>query len=203
MLFPAPIYPSLRAQPVYPMTLFRIAALSASLALAACAQAPVQTESTPPAAAAKPLPKVVAQKPAPAPAPAPVPRVAPLPNVELSEAILFKLTLAEIALQRGQPHVAVPAFLEAARETRDPRLARRATEVAWGARFMPAALDAATLWLQLDPDSARARQTVIALLVNQQRLDDALLTNGVGQFSQGFRGEFFPRLQGRRTNPIA
>jgi len=174
MLFPAPIYPSLRAQPVYPMTLFRIAALSASLALAACAQAPVQTESTPPAAAAKPLPKVVAQKPVPAPAPAPVPRVAPLPNVELSEAILFKLTLAEIALQRGQPHVAVPAFLEAARETRDPRLARRATEVAWGARFMPAALDAATLWLQLDPDSARARQTVIALLVNQQRLDDAL-----------------------------
>ena len=170
MLFPAPIYPSLRAQPVYPMTLFRIAALSASLALVACAQAPVQTESTPPAAAAKPLPKVVAQKPAPAP----VPRVAPLPNVELSEAILFKLTLAEIALQRGQPHVAVPAFLEAARETRDPRLARRATEVAWSARFMPAALDAATLWLQLDPDSARARQTVIALLVNQSRLDDAL-----------------------------
>ena len=39
---------------------------------------------------------------------------------------------------------------------------------------MPAALDAATLWLQLDPDSARARQTVIALLVNQSRLDDAL-----------------------------
>lgn len=158
------------------MTLFRIAALSASLALAACAQAPVQTESTPPVTAAKPLPKVVAQKPAPTPAPtpAPAPRVAPLPNIELSEAILFKLTLAEIALQRSQPHVAVPAFLEAARETRDPRLARRATEVAWSARFMPAALDAATLWLQLDPDSARARQTVIALLVNQSRLDDAL-----------------------------
>lgn len=150
------------------MKLFRIVVLIASLVLAACAQAPVQTE--PAAAAPKPLPKVVAQKPAPVP----VPRVAPLPNVELSEDILFKLTLAEIALQRGQPHVAVPAFLEVARETRDPRVARRATEVAWSARFLPAALDAATLWLQVDPDSARARQTVIALLVNQSRLDDAL-----------------------------
>lgn len=152
------------------MKLFRIVVLIASLVLVACAQAPVQTE--PAVAAAKPLPKVVAQKPALAPAP--VPRAAPLPNVDLSEDILFKLTLAEIALQRGQPHVAVPAFLEVARVTRDPRVARRATEVAWSARFLPAALDAATLWLQVDPDSARARQTVIALLVNQSRLDDAL-----------------------------
>lgn len=152
------------------MILFRSAVLTASLVLAACAQAPVQTAAPQNEVAAKPLPKVVAQKPAASPAP----RSVPLPNVELSESILFKLTLAEIALQRGQPHVAVPAFLEVARETRDPRLARRATEVAWSARFLPAALDAATLWLQLDPDSARARQTVIALLVNQSRLDDAV-----------------------------
>lgn len=104
----------------------------------------------------------------------PAQRAAPLPNVELSETILFKITLAEIAIQRGQPHVAVPAFLEVARETKDPRLARRAAEVAWNARFLPAALEAATLWLQADPESARARQTVIALLVNQSRLDDAV-----------------------------
>lgn len=39
---------------------------------------------------------------------------------------------------------------------------------------MPAALEAATLWLQADPDSARARQTVIALLVNQSQLDEAV-----------------------------
>lgn len=149
------------------MTLPRYVALTASLALAACAQAPVKPE---PAAPAKPLPRVVSQTTAPAPAP----RNVPLPDVELSEPLLFKLMLAEIAMQRGQPHVAVPAFLEVARETRDPRVARRATEVAWAARFLPAALEAATLWLQADPESARARQTVIALLVNQSRLDDAL-----------------------------
>jgi tetratricopeptide (TPR) repeat protein len=147
----------------------RTLALTACLTLFACAQPPLQTDATPAAAAtpaAKPLPKVVTQLP--------VQRAAPLPNVELSETILFKITLAEIAIQRGQPHVAVPAFLEVARETKDPRLARRAAEVAWNARFLPAALEAATLWLQADPESARARQTVIALLVNQSRLDDAV-----------------------------
>lgn len=158
-----------RPPPNHPMNLTRIPALIASLALAACAQPPLQKDAAPAVAAtpvAKPLPKVVTQLPAQ--------RAAPLPNVELSETILFKITLAEIAIQRGQPHVAVPAFLEVARETKDPRLARRAAEVAWNARFLPAALEAATLWLQADPESARARQTVIALLVNQSRLDDAV-----------------------------
>ncbi len=150
------------------MNLTRTVTLIASLALAACAQPPVKPEpaAAPVPAAAKPLPKVVTQ--------APSLRVPPLPNVELSEDILFKLTLAEIAAQRGQLHVAVPAFLEVARETKDPRVARRAAEIAWNARFLPAALEAATIWLQADPRSTRARQTVIALLVNQARLDDAL-----------------------------
>lgn len=158
-----------RTPPNHPMNPTRIPALIAGLALAACAQPPAQPDVAPAVTAtpaAKPLPKVVTQPPAP--------RQAPLPNIELSESILFKITLAEIAVQRGQPHVAVPAFLEVARETKDPRIARRAAEIAWNARFLPAALEAATLWLQADPESARARQTVIALLVNQSRLDDAL-----------------------------
>ncbi len=167
------------------MIQIRFIALPAILVLAACAQTTVAPEAeTAPAAVTQPLPKVVSRPPQP--------RVAPLPKVELSEAILFKLTLAEIAAQRGQPHVAVPAFLEVARETKDPRVARRATEVAWNARFLPAALEAATLWLQADPDSMRAQQTVIALLVNQSRLDDAVpylekwLGNDEAQVGQNF-----------------
>ncbi len=155
------------------MKLIRFIVLTASLVLGACAQVPVKPETAgeSPAAAAQPadaqtLPKVVTRTPSP--------RAVPLPRIELSEVILFKLTLAEIAAQRGQPHVAVPAFLEVARETRDPRIARRAAEIAWNARFLPAALEAATLWLQADPESMRAQQTVIALLVNQSRLEDAM-----------------------------
>ena len=76
-------------------------------------------------------------------------------------------------MQRGQPHIAVQAYLELARETRDPRIAQRATEVAWNARFTSAALEAAGIWLQADPGSAQARQIIAALLVNQAQLADA------------------------------
>jgi len=96
-----------------------------------------------------------------------------LPNVELSEELLFKMMLAEVAIQRGQAHIAVQAYLELARETRDPRIAQRATEVAWNARFTSAALEAAGIWLQTDPESAQARQIIAALLVNQAQLSEA------------------------------
>ena len=98
----------------------------------------------------------------------------PWPARELTEEIMFKMLLAEVALQRGQPQVAVAAYLELARDTRDPRVAQRATEAAWNARAIPAALEAASIWLQADPESQRARQVIAALLVNQANLDDAL-----------------------------
>jgi tetratricopeptide (TPR) repeat protein len=97
-----------------------------------------------------------------------------LPPGELSEAIMFKMMLAEIAHQRGQTPVAVQAYLELARETRDPRVAQRATEIAWNARLLPAALEAAGIWLRADPESQRARQVIAALLVNQAKLSEAL-----------------------------
>ncbi|MBI2509933.1 MAG: tetratricopeptide repeat protein [Betaproteobacteria bacterium] len=136
-------------------------------ALAACAQAPQAPQSgeAPAKSVTKPAPRVVVAKPAP--------RDLPLPAVELTEQLMLKMMLAEIAVQRGQPHVAVPAYLELARETRDPRVAQRATEIAWNARFLSAALEAAGIWLQADPQSAQARQIIAALLVNQAQLAEA------------------------------
>jgi len=148
------------------MTVYRIIVLAACAALAACAQepsrapqdgAPLPGEATPPRGAAV----------------KPAPRRPPLPEIELSEELMFKMMMAEVALQRGQPHIAVQTYLELARETRDPRIAQRAAEVAWNARFSSAALEAAGIWLQGDPDSAQARQLIAALLVNQARLADA------------------------------
>ena len=143
-----------------------------SIALAACAQQSPQAQAVQPVRhaqakpEAKPAPRVVVAKPAP--------RKPPLPPVELTEQLLFRMMLAEVAMQRGQPHVAVPAYLELARETRDPRIAQRATEVAWNARMVSAALEAAGIWLQADPESTQARQIVATLLVNQSQLSDAL-----------------------------
>jgi tetratricopeptide (TPR) repeat protein len=145
------------------------------LALAACAQQPVQPQAEPQAE-----PQVQSEQPAAA-APAPKPRVVVRPNVRqpplpaqaLSQAVLFKLLLAEIALQRGQNNVAVQSFLELTKETRDPRIAQRATEVALNTRFFGAALETAGIWLAADPESQQARQILAALLVNQARLADA------------------------------
>ncbi len=105
--------------------------------------------------------------------PAAQPARPPLPRLELTEQVMFKLMLAEVAIQRGQPEVGVPALLELARETRDPRVAQRATEAAWSARYADAALEAAGLWLQADPASTRARQVLAALLVSQQKVGEA------------------------------
>ena len=149
------------------MTLRRFIVLLACMAIAACAQQPSQRPAGEPGAGEqpKPAPRVVVAKPEP--------RKPALPNVELSEDLLFKMMLAEVAVQRGQPHIAVQAYLELARETRDPRVAQRAAEVAWNARFTSAALEAAGIWLQADPGSTQARQIVATLLVNQAQLAEA------------------------------
>jgi tetratricopeptide (TPR) repeat protein len=140
--------------------------LLACAALGACAQQPPRPASgTPSGAESRPVPRVVTAQPEP--------RMPTLPGVELSEELLFKLMLAEVAVQRGQPHVAVQAYLELARATRDPRIAQRATEVAWNARFTTAALETAGIWLQSDPGSTQARQIIAALLVNQEQLTEA------------------------------
>jgi tetratricopeptide (TPR) repeat protein len=143
------------------MTLRRIIVLLACAAIAACAQQPPRPPAGEPAAGGppKPTPRVVVAKPEP--------RKPELPNVELSADLLFKMMLAEVAVQRGQPHIAVQAYLELTRETRDPRIAQRATEVAWNARFTSVALETAGIWLQADPGSMQARQIIAALLVNQ------------------------------------
>jgi tetratricopeptide (TPR) repeat protein len=137
-------------------------------ALAACAQQPVQPQSAQPAPKPeiKRAPRVVVARPAQ--------RNVPLPPVELTDQLLLKIMVAEVAVQRGQPNVAVPAYLDLARETHDPRIAQRATEIAWNARFLSAALEAASIWLQADPESTQARQIVATLLVSQSQLPDAL-----------------------------
>jgi tetratricopeptide (TPR) repeat protein len=142
-----------------------LAALAACVALAACAEQAPRREGAKPEAEARPKPRVVVARAEP--------RAPTLPDVDLSEELLFKMMLAEVAVQRGQPHVAVQAYLELARETRDPRIAQRATEVAWNARFTAAALETAGIWLQADPGSTQARQIIAALLVNQQQLAEA------------------------------
>jgi tetratricopeptide (TPR) repeat protein len=96
-----------------------------------------------------------------------------LPGNELNQELLFKFLLSEIAGQRGNVQLAAQGYLELAKATRDPRLAKRATELAAFGRLPSLALDSAKLWLELDKNNAQARQTVAALLVSNNKLSEA------------------------------
>jgi tetratricopeptide (TPR) repeat protein len=96
-----------------------------------------------------------------------------LPKQDLTAPILFDFLMGETALQRGDRDVASESYLRLAKTTRDPRVAQRATEVALLSRKPVHALDAAKLWVELDSNSVIAHQTIAALLVSNDRLDEA------------------------------
>ena len=96
-----------------------------------------------------------------------------LPDRSLDSDLLYKFLLAEIAGQRGDYKLAAQAYLEMAKTTRDPRIARRATEVALYGRHTDIAVEAAKLWLETENDSAAARQTLAAIYVNANDLQSA------------------------------
>ena len=52
----------------------------------------------------------------------------------LTAELMYRLLIGDIALQRGEPALAARAYFEAAREAKDPTLARRATEIGLAAR---------------------------------------------------------------------
>ncbi len=92
------------------------------------------------------------------------PRAAdPLPAQELTARTLYELLLAEIAGARGQISLSTQLYLDLARNTRDPRIARRATEVAMFARNLEATSQAARLWAEVAPDSADARRILSSM----------------------------------------
>jgi tetratricopeptide (TPR) repeat protein len=97
-----------------------------------------------------------------------------LPKQELDKDLLYEFLLAEIAGQRGSVGLSAQAYVDLARRTRDPRIARRATEIALYARMNNAAIDAARVWQETEPGSARPLQALAGLLVAAGRYDEAL-----------------------------
>jgi tetratricopeptide (TPR) repeat protein len=96
-----------------------------------------------------------------------------LPSARLSPEILFQILAADIAVQRGEFAAAWNTYMALARQTRDPRLARRATETAFSARALGEATQSAILWRELAPQSPDAAQALEALWLNTGRLTDA------------------------------
>lgn len=96
-----------------------------------------------------------------------------LPNQALTPELLFKFLVAEVAGQRGAIGVAKSTYLDLAQQTRDPRIARRAAEIAAFARDQDGALEATRLWAETDQESERAQQTLASLLLSKGELAEA------------------------------
>jgi tetratricopeptide (TPR) repeat protein len=129
-------------------------------ALAGCATAPVGKEQAP--ASAHETASSVTEPPELA------------VEGEFPPQVLYQLLVAEVARQRGQYGVAVANYLAAAKESRDPRIAKGATRTAMFVQDLNRALEAAALWVELDPDNAEARQSLAPLLLTYGRGPEAV-----------------------------
>lgn len=175
-------------------------AILASLlvALAGCAQQAQRAEPAPserPGLRAEPKENSEAAGAVPEQAQTSPPKREPelvLPNQDLTDTVLYEFLLAEIAAQRGNVGLAAQAYADLAKRTRDPRIARRATEIALFARMGNAAIESARVWHETEPNSQRALQALSGLLVSAGRLDEAfpyiskLLAASGGGAGEGF-----------------
>jgi tetratricopeptide (TPR) repeat protein len=137
---------------------FRLAPLLAAAAILGCA---TPRSAPPPAAATASTP--AADKPA----------GDAIPDVPITGALMYQLMAAELAAQQGELGAAYAIYLKLARETRDPRLARRATEIALQGRALGQSVEAAELWRELAPRSREATQALALLYASSGRFDDA------------------------------
>lgn len=93
-----------------------------------------------------------------------------LPSVELTDELLYKILTSEIAFQRGNWQAAYITILGVAQQTRDPRLARRAAEIALSMKQSAEALSAIRLWRELAPESNEANQYYLGFMIMNNNL---------------------------------
>lgn len=86
-----------------------------------------------------------------------------LPAVRLTADILYRILAAEFAAQRFSYAQASELMYGLARETSDPRLAKRAFQFAMAGRDLPAALRAARQWVLVSPNDPDAVASSLAL----------------------------------------
>ena len=163
------------------MTIKLLLTISLTAVMLACQTAPLKNTAA--TADRQEQPAVVAD----------IPRIEPArPKIELSEDILYKILVAEIAGQRGHLDVAVENYLELARVTRDPKIVERATRVAVYARSTEAAYEAAQLWAQLDPANPDPHQILAVMSLRQKNVVETLAH--LEQILKSTAGEFRQKL---------
>jgi len=145
-----------------------------SLLLFGCAQQPQRPADAVPEAAS-------------APEVAPVESAPALPRIELTDELLYEYLLTEIAAQRGYNDLAAQGAVDLTDKTGDPRLARRAAQLAFESGDMQKSLHALRLWQEIEPDNPVVRRMLASVLLRGGKTDEAkielaaMLAGGTGQ----------------------
>jgi len=100
-------------------------------------------------------------------------QLARLPKVALTPTLLNQLLRAEFAFRKGDWQGPYLTMLALAQQTRDPRLARRAAEMALAARQQDDTLAAVREWRKLDPESEEATQYYLGMVLLSDNISDA------------------------------
>jgi len=88
--------------------------------------------------------------------------------------MVYKLLVAEIAGQRGDMDTAVKNYLEVAKETHDPKVAARASQIALYAKDLNGALAAASYWVEVEPNNAEARRNLASVYIQLAKPNEAV-----------------------------
>lgn len=138
------------------------------LLLAGCAQTPDLQTTT--GAVDEP-----AGAPAPQPEPAaPIAEVRVTPQRPFPDDSLYSLLVAEFALRRREYDQALQNYTALAPQLRDPGVSARATRLAQYMRDEEAAIEAARLWVELEPEQMEAHLMLANLLARRGQTLEAL-----------------------------
>jgi tetratricopeptide (TPR) repeat protein len=92
----------------------------------------------------------------------------------LADDMVFNILLGEIAGQRGDFKVSIEHYLDAARQSSDPRVAERAMQIASYAHRYDLALVAARRWVELDSSSLDAHKSLTALALQAGDMNEVV-----------------------------
>ncbi len=86
-------------------------------------------------------------------------------NTVIDEEVLYLLMAAELAGQRNQYHLAMDAYLQAAKRVDDPRIAERAVKIGLFLKDEQRTREALTVWLAKDGKNLAARKFAVLLAI--------------------------------------
>ncbi len=120
-----------------------------------------------------------------------------VPNVAMTPTMMTQLMQAEMAFKNGDWQGPYLTLLSLAQQTRDPRLAKRAAEMALSAKQADDALVAVRLWRDYSPNSEEASQYYLGLVILSDNLGEAekILRQRLAEATPGARGMVMFQMQ--------